>query len=82
MGLRLLLKEDDMLTVVDRKDNRVIQKVTTPKRVFYQVGVPGNADTFIEFETLAAARISIEKVIEHPTRVTTPKSAYPQNNKV
>lgn len=51
-----------MIRILDRLDDKVVQKVVTPKGdlIRYQYGKPGESMTAVS--TLAAARVGIGKV--------------------
>jgi len=50
-----------MIRILDRHNDKVVQKIVTPKGEFlrYQYGIPGNPMTAVS--TLAEARVAIGK---------------------
>ncbi len=54
-----------MIRVLDRNDDKVVQKVVTPKGdlIRYQYGIPGNPMTAVS--TLIEARVGIGKMGRH-----------------
>lgn len=47
-----------MIRIIDKRENKVVQKVTKPdgELVAYQAGIPGDTTTMQRFTTLQAAR--------------------------
>lgn len=58
-----------MIRILDRLDDKVVQKVVTPKGdlIRYQYGIPGNPMT--EVSTLAEARKAIGKTTQGKTTI-------------
>ena len=50
-----------MIVIVDRRENKIVQKVTKPDGtlIAYQSGIPGDEATMERFPTLTEARAAV-----------------------